>query len=294
MVAVPLPPTVLAGPVANGGAVVFGYPGGRAQADFTGAYASATGMVAINDNDLYGEAGGYVAFAYGASTITVTNQTGLTWPTGARVTAQAAYGVPAPSGGGEVPANVIVLADGETPGDGDLAVFADAPTRIKQGPETVEEVLGTPADVAAGTSPTLATDIVVEQFWRMRHARSAGSPLNIRLPGSSATPSDANCTLNQRVTGLAGACPWQVQEIAAGLEDVEGKITFVNGGSGARNCFPQNHASTGASVRYRDGVVQGDLVCPTGAGSELVVYFTIKATGATGLFQISGFEKFTA
>jgi hypothetical protein len=70
------------------------------QADFTDANASATGAVAINSNDIYEQAAGKVGFSYGASTITVTNTSGQTWPTGSRVQVQAAKTAAGASGGG--------------------------------------------------------------------------------------------------------------------------------------------------------------------------------------------------
>lgn len=80
----------LAAAVANAGTVTLSYPAGTAQADFTGANASADGAAIINDNDFYPEAasGVRVNYTYGGSNITLTNNTGVTWPAGATVIAQ--------------------------------------------------------------------------------------------------------------------------------------------------------------------------------------------------------------
>ena len=82
--------TLLASAVANGGTVTLVYPAGTAQADFTGANASADGGVTLNDNDFFPEAqsGVRVNFVYNAGNITLTNNTGVTWPAGTRLRAQ--------------------------------------------------------------------------------------------------------------------------------------------------------------------------------------------------------------
>lgn len=78
----------LASAVADSGTVTFAYPAGTAQANFTGANAAADGIAIINDNDVYTEASADVSFAYGASVITLTNDTGQTWAAGSSVRVQ--------------------------------------------------------------------------------------------------------------------------------------------------------------------------------------------------------------
>lgn len=82
--------SVLAAAVANAGTVTLAYPAGTAQADFTGANAAADGLVVLNGNDVYNEkvSGVRVNFTYGASNITLTNNTGVSWPAGATLVAQ--------------------------------------------------------------------------------------------------------------------------------------------------------------------------------------------------------------
>lgn len=65
--------------VPNGGTVTVPYPTGYGQADLTGANAGLTSdnEVIVNDNDTYRAA--QVTFAYGASNVTVTNNSGVIW-----------------------------------------------------------------------------------------------------------------------------------------------------------------------------------------------------------------------
>ena len=72
--------------VADAGTLTVAYPSGTAQADFTGALALAEGSVALGNNDIFKEADEDIAITYGASNITVTNDTGATWPAGTKVT----------------------------------------------------------------------------------------------------------------------------------------------------------------------------------------------------------------
>jgi hypothetical protein len=87
MVAVNLPAVILKGPVANNGTVSFAYPTGFTRSMFLGA--AVGGQAVVNDNDLYSEDEREISIAYNASTIVVTNKTGLTWPTKAKVRVQA-------------------------------------------------------------------------------------------------------------------------------------------------------------------------------------------------------------
>lgn len=82
---------VLGAAVANAGTVTVPYPAGTNQASFTGANAAPnTGAAVVNDNDFYPEAaaGVRVNLAYGGSNVTLTNNTGVTWPIGATVRVQ--------------------------------------------------------------------------------------------------------------------------------------------------------------------------------------------------------------
>lgn len=82
---------VLAAQVANAGTVTVPYPAGTNQAFFTGANAAAnSGAAVINENDVYPEAGSGVRInlTYGGSDITLTNNTGVTWPAGSIVRVQ--------------------------------------------------------------------------------------------------------------------------------------------------------------------------------------------------------------
>jgi hypothetical protein len=70
---------VLSAAVANAATVVIPYPAGTTQASLIG---STGGEVVVGGNDRYPQAasGVRVEFTFGASDITITNQTGVTWP----------------------------------------------------------------------------------------------------------------------------------------------------------------------------------------------------------------------
>lgn len=82
---------VLGSAVANAGTVTVPYPAGTNQAFFTGANAAAnTGAAVLNNNEVYPEAasGVRINLTYGASDITLTNNTGVSWPAGSTVRVQ--------------------------------------------------------------------------------------------------------------------------------------------------------------------------------------------------------------
>jgi hypothetical protein len=82
----------LATAVADDGTVTgIAYPSGTNQAFFTGGAASATGVAIINENDVYTEAASKIGITYGASTITLTNTSDVTWPTESTVILQLGY-----------------------------------------------------------------------------------------------------------------------------------------------------------------------------------------------------------
>lgn len=71
---------VLASAVANTATVVIPYPAGTTQASLIG---STGGELVVGGNDRYPQAAsgaGTVAFTFGASDITITNNSGVTWP----------------------------------------------------------------------------------------------------------------------------------------------------------------------------------------------------------------------
>ena len=73
--------------VATGGTVTVPYPTGETQTSLTG---TTGGSVAVGDNDVFKQAAsgaGTVAFAFGASNITITNNSGIAWPAGTVLTA---------------------------------------------------------------------------------------------------------------------------------------------------------------------------------------------------------------
>lgn len=99
---------ILSADVANAGTVTVAYPAGTAQADFTGANAAADGVAIVNDNDIYNEADSDIALSYGASDITLTNNSGGTWASGSTVRVQ------------------LGIAGGDAPGFEPAPAIADA------------------------------------------------------------------------------------------------------------------------------------------------------------------------
>lgn len=85
------PEIVLAAAVANAGTLTVAYPAGTAQANFIGSnVATNTGAAVLNNNEIYPEAasGVRVNFTYNGGDITVTNNTGVTWPAGSKLRVQ--------------------------------------------------------------------------------------------------------------------------------------------------------------------------------------------------------------
>lgn len=77
--------TVLTAAVADDATTTVSYPAGTDQAGLTG---STGGSVAINGNDVWPQADdGGVEFTFGGSTITIKNESGVSWPAGATLVA---------------------------------------------------------------------------------------------------------------------------------------------------------------------------------------------------------------
>ena len=81
--------TILASAVADGGTVTVGYPTGTTQASLTG---STGGEVSINDGagGTFKQGAGGFTVSFGASNITITNDSDITWP--AQATLYASFG----------------------------------------------------------------------------------------------------------------------------------------------------------------------------------------------------------
>ncbi|SEG64931.1 hypothetical protein [Bosea lathyri] len=75
--------TVLAAAVISTGTFDVGYPSGTSQASYQNGLAGAANVMIVNDNDRY--SGAQLSVSFGASTITVTNSTGVTLAAGSRV-----------------------------------------------------------------------------------------------------------------------------------------------------------------------------------------------------------------
>lgn len=79
--------TASAAAIAPGQTLTLSYPSGFAQADLLG---TTGGNLVVNDNDVFPQAAsgaGTVLFTFNAGNITVTNNSGITWPAGAAIIA---------------------------------------------------------------------------------------------------------------------------------------------------------------------------------------------------------------
>jgi fructose-specific phosphotransferase system component IIB len=76
---------VLAAAVANGGTFTVSYPSGTSQQSFDTGLKGPGSYAILNSNDKFTEAAGKISISYGASNITVTNNSGFSWPAGTKV-----------------------------------------------------------------------------------------------------------------------------------------------------------------------------------------------------------------
>lgn len=82
----------LASAVADDGTIAgIPYPAGTDQAFFTGDNANATGVAVVAGNDVYRQTASKIGITYGASTITLTNTSDVTWPAGSDLLLQLGY-----------------------------------------------------------------------------------------------------------------------------------------------------------------------------------------------------------
>jgi hypothetical protein len=77
--------TFLAADVANNGTYTTAYPAGTTQQDFDTGLGSVGGEAVVNDSDKWTVAAAQLSFAFGASLITITNTSGVTWPANSKV-----------------------------------------------------------------------------------------------------------------------------------------------------------------------------------------------------------------
>ena len=77
--------TVLGSAVADDGTFTVSYPTGTTQQSFTAGLAGSGHYAILNDNDKWSAGDPGIAVSFGASSITVTNQSGYSWPAGTKV-----------------------------------------------------------------------------------------------------------------------------------------------------------------------------------------------------------------
>ncbi len=76
---------ILSAAVADSGTFDVAYPTGYTQSDFNAGLAGTGSYVILNDNDKWTAAAGDVSYSFGASNITVTNSSGVSWSAGSKV-----------------------------------------------------------------------------------------------------------------------------------------------------------------------------------------------------------------
>jgi hypothetical protein len=77
--------TVLASAVADDGTFTVSYPSGYTQDSFNAGHAGSGHYAVLNNNDKWSAADPGIAVSFGASNITITNQSGYSWPAGTKV-----------------------------------------------------------------------------------------------------------------------------------------------------------------------------------------------------------------
>jgi hypothetical protein len=105
--------TFLAADVASAGTFTIPYPTGTTQQDFdTNLGAPTGGYAIINDSDKWLGSAGKVSFAFGASLITVTNSSGVTWTANSKVQLQIDRQDGNTVSTIQIPMNLVALANG--------------------------------------------------------------------------------------------------------------------------------------------------------------------------------------
>jgi hypothetical protein len=81
----------LAAAIADAGTLTLSYPSGTNQAYFTSGNAKASSVAIINDSDIWLQTASKIGVTFGASDITLTNSSGVTWAAGSKLVVGLAY-----------------------------------------------------------------------------------------------------------------------------------------------------------------------------------------------------------
>lgn len=136
---------VLGSAVATAGTFDVAYPTGTTQLSFLAGLAGSTHYAVVNSNDRYTAAAGYMSASFGASVITVTNSSGVTWAAGSKVDLYFEQN----DGNSRIPFTFPIAAlSGVAAGD----VVTEIRPGIAGTVEAWEFVVGTPVTTAAKTA----------------------------------------------------------------------------------------------------------------------------------------------
>lgn len=98
--------------MANNGTYTCNYPGATTQQDFDTGLGSVGGSAIVNDSDKWTVAAGKVSFAFGASLITITNTSTVTWKANSKVSLEIDQQAGNSGELVQIPFNLAALANG--------------------------------------------------------------------------------------------------------------------------------------------------------------------------------------
>jgi hypothetical protein len=170
------------------GTVAFGYPTGTAQADFTGDNAAVNAYLFLNDNDRFEEVDDEFDISYGASTVTITNKTAITWAIGTKITVNLANATSID------PADVISfgplasLTDSTT-GTASDTLAATAGIATVAVPLTLAAMTTAAADLLTAYTPGYAFELLSAEFVTtvLGTGTSASQVLNLEIGTTNVT-----------------------------------------------------------------------------------------------------------
>ena len=101
----------LAAAIADAGTLTLSYPSGTNQAYFTSGNAKAASVAIINDSDIWLQTASKIGVTFGASDITLTNSSGVSWAAGSKLVVGLAYADGTDKFEGQKSAAITALTD---------------------------------------------------------------------------------------------------------------------------------------------------------------------------------------